>query len=87
MVQYITRGQIISIGERITFHAEVVEFTYNQNKILCSLYGEFFKDGKQLEPPMHYTMANTHVTTDNLEQLLQPIYWNLLTEQDSTQNP
>lgn len=75
-------SQDIYIEERVTFHAEAVEFTYQQNKILCSLYGEFFKDGKQLEPPMPYTMANTHVTTNNLEQILQPIYRSLLMERD-----
>ncbi len=85
MIQQRAWNQTVCIEERVTFHAEAVEFTYQQNQILCSLDGEFLKEGKQFNPPLPYSMMNIQVSTDNLEQILQPIYQSLLMDRDSLQ--
>lgn len=80
-----TAHQTVPIEDHVTFHAAFAEVFYQDNRIVCSLRGEFLKDGKCLEPPMPYSLTNIQVSTDNLEQILQPIYRSLLRERDSLQ--
>ncbi|MBI4738133.1 hypothetical protein HY772_00975 [Candidatus Woesearchaeota archaeon] len=70
----------ISIDDRVAFRADWVEFRRDNGGLICSLEGEFLRDGESFDPPMPYYLSNIGVPSDNLLQILVPVYKDLMHE-------
>ncbi len=73
---------LIDLEEDVVFKAEYDKLEEKDGGLFCSLRGEFFKKDRPYEPPMRYEMHDTAVTSQNLAQILNPIYYSLLLERE-----
>ena len=70
-------GLIYFIDDKITFKADYVHIREEENKLICSLEGEFLKDDGPFEPSMEYFMINVGVAYRNPVSILRPVYHTL----------
>ncbi|HIG93067.1 TPA: hypothetical protein HA242_06560 [Candidatus Woesearchaeota archaeon] len=71
---------LITIDDLTRFKAEKVEWEYDpeQGKIYCSVKGEFLDStSNKLDPPLRCTLDHQKVHTDNLPEILAPVYYSL----------
>lgn len=76
------RGVSYFIDKHVTFKADYVHIREEENRLICSLEGEFLKDGESYDPPMSYSMINLGVTTRYPIFILAPVYYSLLDERE-----
>jgi len=67
-------GVNYTLDDHITFQANYVHIREKENRLLCSLEGEFLKDDKAFDPPMNYQMKDVGITSKDLAVILMPIY-------------
>ena len=73
----------ITIDDNVKFAINYLYLHQDGNTIYsCSLSGEFLNGGEPFDPPIVYSMSNVGVTTDDLYQILTPIYYDLLAERE-----
>ena len=62
-------------GEKdITFRSIYAHIDERENRLFCSLEGEYLQNGQPFDPPMRYRMDNTSVTTRDFSQIVTPVY-------------
>ncbi|MDO8511349.1 MAG: hypothetical protein Q7S55_04235 [Nanoarchaeota archaeon] len=68
-------------GEKdITFKSIYAHIDERENRLFCSLEGEYLKKNRPFDPPMRYKMSDVGVTTKNVVQIVTPIYRSLSLE-------
>lgn len=72
----------IPITKNIEFLAEFLEIKQRDCRLVCSLCGEFVKDRKPFSPKMYYSMGEVRVTSQNLRDILLPLYESLVRERE-----
>ncbi|HIG93068.1 TPA: hypothetical protein HA242_06565 [Candidatus Woesearchaeota archaeon] len=71
------------LAKDIFFRADSLNFKNRGSQILCSLQGEFLYQQQPYQPPAVYSMVDTPVMTQNVEDILYPVYINLIRDQHS----
>lgn len=74
------QGERIRIDDHITFAVRYNDFKPVGTGYLCSLSGEFLKDGMRFEPPQTYTLTNVRVMFNDIASLVRPAYGSQLQE-------
>ncbi len=72
----------IPIKDNIEFLVELLEIKVDSQRLVCSLCGEFVKDRKPFSPKMYYSMGRVGVASQNPNEILLPIYEDLVREKE-----
>ncbi len=67
----------VSIDDHVTFKGDI-EICNEGGQMICTLAGEFLRDGKGFDPPLMYSMEQVGVLSQYPEDILRPIYHYLL---------
>ncbi len=72
--------EYIPIKDDIEFLVELLEIKREGQRLVCSLCGEFVKAREPFSPKMYYVMGKVGVASQNPEEILLPIYEDLVQE-------
>ena len=68
-------------GEKeVIFQSIYAHIDERENRLFCSLEGEYLKNNQPFDPPMRYKMSDVGVTTKDIVQIVTPIYRSLSLE-------
>lgn len=80
--EMLTIDDQVNIDDQVKFMLNYLDLHWEGKVYSCSLSGQFLKGDEPFDPPLVYSLTKVRVTTDNLSEILAPIYYSLLAERE-----